>query len=126
MTVTEQVLAMCADWMTITAVQEATGFRRESVKSAASNAVAQGRMESRWTDGVGTEYRATGKPLPRRRAPRLDATLTALAGGPKTAAEIAAESGCTRTTVCDALRRLESKGKVRHGRCGHEFLWWLA
>lgn len=124
-----EVLQRFSDWATAEEAAEAMGCPKRLVRSRRSDLSADGYLESRFVDGVGFQYRATGKALPKR-MPRAgvpnrpvgrpsycqDEALLALAGGPKTASEIAVETGCPKTALYDALISLERKGKaVRDG-----------
>ena len=120
MTARERILAACAGWTTTDAIAEATGIPRDLALYHRKHMQSDGRLETRWTDGVGFEVRATGKGLP---LPRLWAkTLDQLGEGPKTARQLADAMGRNRPETQNVLLRMERRGLVvREGK--GRFAW---
>lgn len=119
----DRVLAACTDWTNTDAIAEATGIPRDLARYHRKHMQLDGRLETRWTDGIGFEVRATGKKRP---LPRLWAvTLSLLSDGPKTARQIADATGRNRPAAANVLVRMERHGLVvREGK--GRFTWRLA
>ena len=111
----DRILAACAGWMTTDAIAEATGIPRDLTLHHRKHLQIDGRLETRWTDGVGIEVRATGKKRP---LPRLwEKTLDQLGDGPKTARQLADAMGRNRAYTQNVLVRMERRGLVvREGK----------
>ena len=85
-----------------------------------------GCLESRFEDGVGWQYRATGKsPEGRYRWVQI-AVLEALEGGPMGIRGLAEATGACRPSIYRALRDLAAKGEVVRDGSGYPFTWRLA
>ena len=111
MEIRRDVLRACAGWETVGSIRDLTGATRAQVRSAKDFLLRRGFLESRFADGVGYQYHATGRPYPERRSCQI-AVLKALAEGPATVGELMAKTGHPRQSVQDALRALASRGET--------------
>lgn len=120
----QEVLKACADWRTLREVQEATGLSIGYLRNLRAEYLEGGYLEERFEDGIGRQYRATGKVCPEWEAPSRKLVLESLSGGPKTARQIADGTGMTRKDATNALARMEALGLVaREGTT--RFTWRL-
>ena len=113
----DEILEAFADWATVGDAAEALGCPRGPVRSHRTALAAKGYLETRFVDGVGNQYRATGKRCPRPSRGRTmpyahDAILRALESGPMTGAQIMKAVGCPYSTFRDAMASLEGRGKI--------------
>ena len=128
MTVREVAWAICRDWTTAARVASESGFKRSTVVCAFRALEAEGRIERRFTDGVGEEFRRIGDrppsgPLP----PASSAVADALREGPMTMPQLCERiPQYSQSGVRAALLRLELRGIAEREKDREPHLWRLA
>ena len=109
MEIRREVLRACAGWETVGGIRDL---------------VRKGCLETRFLDGVGWQYRATGKTPPGRDRWVQTAVLEALESGPMGIRALEEATGACRASIYRALRDLTAKGVLVRG--GRPLVWRLA
>lgn len=122
--------AMCAEWATASEIAGATGYRKQSVTAALRAMASEGRLERRFADGIGDQYRRAEGAEPPREPPQAagEAIMALLAErAPMTAPEIMREiPRLSPSGVRMALSRLERSGRAVRDRSVEPHEWRLA
>ena len=119
----------CADWVPLSSLAEMTGYARQTVAAAVRMMEAQGAVEVRFEDGVGTMVRrAEGSARPPGAPAKVsDALAGLLAGGPMTTTELAQGiPEASQSAVLHALQRMERDGAVLRDRSREPHEWRLS
>jgi predicted Rossmann fold nucleotide-binding protein DprA/Smf involved in DNA uptake len=116
-TTVEEIRAACPEWRTTEAIAEALGYPqghrpRRAIHGLLKFWEGKGALDARWTDGVGTEFRASEGWRGRIQTPLAPRVIASLAEGPKTRAEIAEELGMDPDRIGSVLGDLRRRGRV--------------
>ena len=116
-TTVEEIRAVCPEWRTTEAIAEALGYPqghrpRRAIHGLLKFWEGKGALDARWTDGVGTEFRASEGWRGRIQTPLAPRVVASLAEGPKTRAEIAEELGMDPDRIGSVLGDLRRSGKA--------------
>ena len=124
MTARNRAWELCSGWQTIPGIMSATGYRRSTVLQALRALESEGRIEKRFTDGVGEEFRRTGDPPGTPKPTAAETALKALEGGPMTTAQLqSAIWWLSPSGVRHGLLYLEATGRAVRDRDREPHLW---
>ena len=132
MTTMREVLEAAPDWTTLREIEARVGSgpgrkAHDKIRSLCRNYVRTGRMESRWSEERGTEYRARERPRASLASAPLERRALRLMGdGPVTTRQMADMSGQTVRQAWDTMDRLRRRRLVERVRDRPRILWMRA
>jgi len=117
MTTMREILDVSEVWVTTQEIERRLGLppgRRSHIKirSMCRHYAETGRMETRWSEGGGREYRASPSPRDSKASAPVERRVLAVLEGEMTTGEIAERSGRSTASAYSALVRLSRRGIV--------------
>lgn len=126
----EEILCYCSDWRTPAQVESYLfdpprgASMHKRVRTCLKYYATTGRMESRWEEGIGTQYRTVPDPKPPQRHGTVsERAFNALVRPDMATSQVAHDAGLTPKQARHALERLERRRLVRRGGWPTLVLW---